>query len=462
MICDRFWNELGNPDVTRERPMTKQIVEKIRNAGVVGAGGAGLPTHIKADAAVDTVLVNGASCEPLLLSDPHLMETETDTLLKGLETMLDCTGATKGIVCLKSKHAKALEAVKAALSKRASGRLDFFELDDFYPAGDEHVLVNEVLGRTVPERGIPLQVGAVVANVETLCNVARAMDDVPVTHRLLTVAGEIRRPMIVKVPVGTPVMDILAFAGGPTVANWKVVDGGPMMGQVLTDVDRASVKKTTSGLLVLPPEHTVVAGKIMDPAKVRRITNTVCCQCSLCTDLCPRRLLGHSLHPHKLMRVPESQTLASPVAREALLCSECGICEKFACPMLISPREVNAQIKQRLMKEGLRWESSGTPPAPSPFRKSHHVPSKRLLQRLNLIQYDTHPGYAGEFTPPLLRVSMRQHLGTPANCLVVAGNKVNRGDPIGEIPENTMSARIHAGISGTVESVTDGVVTIRA
>ncbi len=442
--------------------MKKQIVEKIRNAGVVGAGGAGLPTHVKADASVDTVLVNGASCEPLLMSDPHLMEAEVETLLKGLETMLDCTGAAKGIVCLKGKHAKALATVKAAVGKHASGRLDFFELEDFYPAGDEHVLVNEVLGRIVPERGIPLQVGAVVANVETLCNVARAMNDIPVTHRLLTVAGEIGNPMVLKVPVGTPVMDVLAFAGGPTIADYKVVDGGPMMGRVLADPHQASVGKTTSGLLVLPPDHTVVARKIMDPATVRRITNTVCCQCSQCTDLCPRGLLGHSLHPHKLMRVLDSQTLDSPVAREALLCSECGICEKFACPMLVSPREVNAQIKQRLMKEGVRWESSGAPLAANPFRKTRHVPTKRLLQRLNLTRYDTHPGYVGEFIPPLLRVSLRQHLGAPATCVVAPGATVKQGDLIGEIPENAMSARVHAGISGTVASVADGIVTIKA
>lgn len=159
--------------------MGNQIVDKIREAGVVGAGGAGLPTHVKADATVDTVLVNGASCEPLLMSDPHLMESEVETLIRGLEAVMECTGAKRGVICLKGKHAKAMETVRAAAAKDASGRLEVFELMDFYPAGDEQVLVREVLNRTVPERGLPLQVGAVVANVETLCNVARALNGTP-------------------------------------------------------------------------------------------------------------------------------------------------------------------------------------------------------------------------------------------------------------------------------------------
>ena len=442
--------------------MGNQIVDNIREAGVVGAGGAGLPTHVKADATVDTVLVNGASCEPLLMSDPHLMESDVDTMIRGLEAVMDSTGANKGNICLKGKHAGAMASVRAAAARDSSGRLEVFELMDFYPAGDEHVLVHEALGRTVPERGLPLQVGAVVSNVETLEHVARALDGIPVTHRYLTVAGEVRRPMVVRVPVGTPVEDVLAFAGGPLISEYRVVDGGPMMGKVLPDASRAVVTKTTSGLLVLPPDHNVVVRKVMEPARVRQITNSVCCQCSRCTDLCPRSLLGHSLHPHKLMRVFASQDLESEIAREALLCSECGLCEKFACPMLVSPREVNAQIKKALMQAGIKWESSGPPLETSPFREERRVPTARLLQRLALTEYDTHPGYAGEFSPARVSIPLRQHIGAPAVCVVSAGSRVKCGDLLGEIPEKAMGARVHASIDGVVESVADGMITIKA
>ena len=263
--------------------MGNQIVEAIRQAGVVGAGGAGLPTHVKADASVGTVLVNGASCEPLLMSDPYLLECRTEELLRGLQAMMDCTGAQRGVVCLKGKHAAALRQVRQAVADRPD--MDVFELGDFYPAGDEQVMVYEVLGAVVPERGLPLQVGAVVSNVESLCNVARALEGKPVTHRYLTVGCAVARPMVLRVPVGTCVDEVLRFAGGPTLTEYKVVDGGPMMGRVLPHTQQP-VTKTTSGLLVLPPDHTVVARKIMDVRTVRRLTNTVCCQCSLCTDLC--------------------------------------------------------------------------------------------------------------------------------------------------------------------------------
>lgn len=441
--------------------MREDIIGKIKDAGVVGAGGAGLPSHVKADAAVDTVLVNGASCEPLLMSDPYLMEAEVDAMLHGLGALMDCTGAEKGVVCLKGKHKKALESVRAAVTGAGNGRFSVFELKDFYPAGDEHVLVHEVLGRTVPERGIPLQVGAVVSNVETLCNVAGAMDGNPVTHRWLTVTGEVKKSMIVKVPVGTLVADVLDFAGGPVIADYKVVDGGPMMGRVLRDTLQP-VTKTTSGLIVLPPDHTVVARKIMDPERVRKITSSICCQCSQCTDLCPRNLLGHSLHPHKLMRVSGSGVSSSAVAREALLCSECGICEKFACPMQVSPREVNAQIKKTLMQEGVRWEASPRELKANPFRSGRAVPTARLIQRLGLGKYNAHPDPAGEYDSSMVKIPLSQHIGAPALCVVAVGDSVKRGDLVGEIPEKAMGARVHASIAGVVESVADGMVTIRA
>lgn len=441
--------------------MKSEILQKIREAGVVGAGGAGLPTHVKAEASVQSVLVNGASCEPLLGTDPYLLERETDAVVRGLQAMMACTGAQRGIICLKAKHTAAVEAVRRAVQADPSGNLELFTLRDFYPAGDEHVLVHEVLGKTVPERGLPLQVGAVVSNVETLYNVAGAMHGHSVTHRYLTVAGAVAAPMLLRVPVGTPVADVLAFAGGPTIDRFRVVDGGPMMGRVLADTDQP-VTKTTSGLLVLPPEHVVVAPKIMDPARLRRITASICCQCTRCSDLCPRNLLGHGLHPHKLMRVPQSLVLEVPAAREALLCSECGLCEKFACPMGVSPREVNAQIKQALLRAGIRRESALREPRANPFRTERSVPTNRLLQRLNLTAYDAHREFCGALRPQKVRIPLGQHLGAPSLCQVKAGDKVGAGDLIGEIPQGAMGARVHAGITGTVQSVQDGLVTITA
>jgi Na+-translocating ferredoxin:NAD+ oxidoreductase RnfC subunit len=441
--------------------MNGHIGEMIRDAGIVGAGGAGLPTHVKAASRVDTVLVNGASCEPLLLTDTYLLENCIDTVVRGLAAMMDCTGASRGMICLKEKHAGAMAAVRRAVDEGAGRGIALFALRDFYPAGDEHVLVHEALGRTVPERGIPLQVGAVVSNVETLYNVALAEEGKVVTHRYLTVAGEVARPMLVRVPVGTPVAAVLAFAGGPVIDDFRVVDGGPMMGRVLPDTD-CPVTKTTSGLIVLPSNHSVVAGKVMEPARARRMTASFCCQCSLCTDICPRRLLGHSLHPHKLMRTLEIPSLADGISHEALLCSECGVCEKFACPMLLSPREVNARIKKSLLEAGAKWTGPAREPIASPFRAMRTVPTKRLLQRLGLTKYDIHSAFAGALRPELVRIPLRQHIGAPADCTVRPGDRLKAGDPIGDIPPGAMGAKVHASIDGVVEKVADGLVTIKA
>jgi Na+-translocating ferredoxin:NAD+ oxidoreductase RnfC subunit len=439
-----------------------QAVGKIKAAGVVGAGGAGFPTHVKVDAEVDTVLVNGAACEPLLESDTYLLEEEIDTFVAGLVTVIECTGAKQGYICLKGKHKKAVSIVKKAVAQDATGRLKLFELGDYYPAGDEHVLVREVTGRTVPEAGIPLNVGVVVCNVETVFNIARAMGEQPVTDRYLTVAGEVGKPMIVRVPVGSLVSEVIAFAGGAKTGDFRVVDGGPMMGRVLKDTDQP-VTKTTSGILVLPSEHNVVAGKVMDPEKLRRLTSVVCCQCSWCSDLCPRNLLGHQLRPHMLMRALGKGMEDAEIRKEALLCSECGICEKFACPMKISPREVNMQIKKELGKKGIRWKPSGKELKLHPFRDVRMVPTSRLIQRLDVARYDSHPQISErEFRPSVVRIPLQQHIGAPAVATVSDGAYVRKGDLVGEIPAGSLGARVHASIEGTVESVLNGFVIIKA
>src|SRR5210317_696540 len=237
--------------------MREEIVDKVRAAGVVGAGGAGFPTHIKLQFDVQRVLGNGASCEPLLQSDPYLMEYHTDSILDGLATVVQCTTAKGGTVCLKSKYHQAVEKLrKATAGNGCGGKLDLFELENFYPAGDEFILVHEVLGKIVPEGGIPLNVLTVVCNVESLLNISRAMTGHPVTDRYLTVCGEVVNPVICKVPIGTPASDVIKLAGGPAISEYALIMGGPMMGKVLANNDEP-ITKTTSGIIVLPPNHSV-------------------------------------------------------------------------------------------------------------------------------------------------------------------------------------------------------------
>ncbi|SQD78739.1 4Fe-4S dicluster domain-containing protein [Moritella yayanosii] len=440
--------------------MIEGIINIIKNAGIVGGGGAGLPTHIKADTTVDTVLVNGASCEPLLMSDPYLIENSGKKMLQGVVAMMDATQANRGIVCLKAKHKAALKSLRTVVEEFGDPRIEIFELENFYPVGDEHVLVHEVLDRTIPQGRLPLHVGAVVSNVETFYNIGLALDNIPVTDRYLTVFGAVKTPMVIRVSVGTTASEVIEYAGGATIDNYVVVDGGPMMGRVLSDINEPITKKT-SGILVLPPEHTVVAGKIMAPQQVRKFTTSICCQCTLCTELCPRYLLGHDIQPHKLTRIRAEDILNSKEAHKALLCSECGVCEKFACPMGLSPRELNAQIKKTLREGGIRLETTGESQEAHPFRVNRRIPTQRLIQRLDLEKYDINIIYGGELVPDQVSIPLSQHIGAPAICLVKVGDSVEKGQCIGEIPEGSMGSRIHSSISGVVSSITNNVITIK-
>jgi cobalamin reductase len=431
--------------------MDNPIVVKTRAAGVVGGGGAGFPTHVKINAKADTVLINGASCEPLLCSDIYLMENQSAEVIKGLELVMQSVGAAKGIICLKKKHESCISILSVSLKGHDS--ISVFPMDDFYPGGDEHVMVNEALGRIVPEGGIPLEVGVVVSNVESVFNIALAMDNTPVTYRTLNVAGEVPQPIVVRVPVGMVVADVINLAGGMNDPSYKVMDGGPMMGRVLDDPETAYVTKTTSGLIVLPPDHNVVIGKTTDIATLTRISKVVCCNCTLCTELCPRYQLGHNLHPHLIMRAI-GLPADNPVLMEALLCSECGICEKWACPMHISPREVNAALKK---------EINGNPKDVAKGNLIRHrytdyrrVPVKRLMGKLNILQYDVHPK-AIELSEVVdgqkIGLNLQQHIGAPSIPVVNEGDFVEKGQLIAGIPENALGAALHASIGGKVVKI---------
>ena len=440
--------------------MREDIVDKVRAAGVVGAGGAGFPTHVKLQFEVQQVLGNGASCEPLLAGDPYLMVNQPGPVLDGLLTVMDCTGSEKGTICLKSKHAEAVAILKDKVSDNGyAGRITVFELDDYYPAGDEFILVNEVLGKIVPEGGIPLNVLAVVSNVESLLNISRAMANLPVTDRYLTVCGEVNRPLICRIPIGTPANVVIDLAGGPKIPDFRVVMGGPMMGKVLS-TGTEPITKTTSGIIVLHPDHNVIRDKSRSLDQMRFIGKSACTQCSRCTDLCPRYLIGHDLKPHRIMRhLAYTPGMTGDILEDALICSECGVCEKFACPMMLSPREINAAVKQKLLKEGIKREPRSDAYRVSPFNETRKIPIKRLMERLEVAKYDVHPPFGGEeLQVKQVIIPLQQHLGKPAVPIVGMGDRVKKGDLIGEIPEGALGARVHASIDGTVAAVDENVV----
>jgi Na+-translocating ferredoxin:NAD+ oxidoreductase RnfC subunit len=258
------------------------------------------------------------------------------------------------------------------------------------------------------------------------------------------------------------VSSLLELAGGSTAAEYAVIDGGPMMGKIVSS--DSSVTKTTGGIIILPQDHSLVMGKRTPWSMIVNRAKAVCCNCMACTDACPRYLLGHSLQPHRIMQaVGKGQFNEPGIVSKAFLCSECGACEAYGCTMGLSPRRVNGELKRQLGKAGIRNSHHAKPEKVNKMREMRRIPTKRLVYRLGLAQYDV----PAPWSPNLVRVDtvripMIQHIGAPAKPVVVIGNTVKKGDLIAKIPEDaSVGANIHASIDGEVVAINDSIV-IRA
>lgn len=441
-------------DLSINEISSDQLSTHVRNAGVVGAGGAGFPTHVKLSAKAEIVIVNAAECEPLLKTDQQLAARYPDKVLKGLSIAMKATGAQQGIIAIKAKYQEAI----AALEPRLSPDMRLSILPDIYPAGDEVITIWLTTGRRVPPGGIPLNIGVVVNNVQTLINAANAIEGKPVTTRTLTVTGAVKKPITVTVPIGTSIKDVIELAGGID-ADLMYINGGPMMGTLISDLS-APVTKTTGGLIGLPKDHPLIKRKIMNVEAVLRIAKTVCEQCSFCTELCPRHIIGHELSPHRLIRAVNYKNVGDPMlVTSALICSECGVCEAYACPVGISPLRVNRALKAELRAKNIKYQ--GELGKEDPMAKHRLIPASRLMDRLRLRPwYKEAPLSSDVYEPDEVTIKLQQHIGAPAVPVVKVGEVVQVGQLIGEIPEGSLGAKVHASIEGTVTQITPQAITI--
>ena len=430
--------------------MGQDFIEKIKAAGIVGAGGAGFPTHVKLDAKAEYVLVNAAECEPLLRVDQILMAEETDKILKALELSVEHVGANQGVIAIKEKYTLAIDKLREKLIDYP--KLSIYLLKNIYPAGDEHYIVNRITGRIVPEGGIPLNVGCIVINVETLLNVYNAVNDIPLTEKYMTITGAVRSPKTIKVPLGISVREAIELAGGTDLKEFRVIDGGPMMGKILTYID-SPVKKTSKGYIVLPVDHALIQSREKDINTQLKETKTSCCHCDLCTDVCPRYLLGHKLHPSKIMRVASYGSLGDKNATldEAFLCCECGLCEE-ACIMNLQPWKVNIYLKGQLTKQGIKNSNRRTDLEVHPYMDLRGFPVKKLVYRLDLHEYDVDAPLTDVHKSfDLVNIPCKQHIGAPATAVVKDGDYVRKNDLIYSEEGKPMGVNMHASIDGIVK-----------
>lgn len=431
--------------------MKEQILKKIESAGVVGAGGAGFPTHVKLKCAPDTVIANCAECEPIIKSDKYLMEKNAADIVEGMEAVLKCTGAGRGVLAVKRKNQKAA----AALEKAAAGKKNIAVhlLDNYYPAGDEQQIVYEVTGRVIPVGEIPVKAGCVVLNAQTLYHVSQAVLGIPVTSRMVTVAGEVKAPMTVEVPVGTPVSYLLELAGGTMEPDYTVILGGPLMGRAAKEPDREFVTKTTNGVIVLPAEHPLVKKKTGDLSRQLKLAKSACCQCNYCTLICPRSNLGLGVQPHKIMQaltLNNASVLADGQA--ALGCCSCGLCTYVGCNMELSPDRFISEVRKELLAKKVK--SHQTPGAVNLFRNERKAPSGRVIQRVGLTPYDRDIRYIDSIqSPKKVRILLKQHIGAACQAAVKEGDIVEAGQCVGNVPGSALGAPVHASIRGRVTAV---------
>ena len=441
-------------------PMSEITAEHVAAAGVVGAGGAGFPTHVKVSASADTVIINAAECEPLLHKDKEVLRTRTEDLVAGLAAAMRLVGAKRGIVGIKAKYADVIDALRP----RLAGDMEIAPLGNAYPAGDEFILVYDVLGLVIPPGGIPLNVGVVVMNVETAVNVAMSAER-PVTQKYVSVAGAVANPVTLRVPVGATLSACVSAAGGASINDANYIVGGVMMGYIEENHD-ALVDKTTGGVIVLPNDHVSVRRRRRDWSQVARIGRSACDQCSFCTELCPRNLLGHPIEPHRAMRSLGFNLSARADVAGASFCCECNLCSFYSCPEDLDPREVCAENKRRLATDGVKW----TDPPLNLRRAELHMnnrkaPMQRLMQKLDLNRFvNAGPLSDRPVGASKVGIKLKQHIGAPCEPAVRVGSAVKTGDLIGRVPvtdgKAALGAPVHASIDGAVKKIEDGVVWI--
>jgi electron transport complex protein RnfC len=313
---------------------TKVLLEAIREAGIVGLGGAAFPTHVKLappeNKPIDTCIINGAECEPYLTADHRLMIEERDQIMAGAKIILQALGCRRGLIGIEANKPDALAAMRELA--RQEPQWEVVPLQVKYPQGAEKQLITALTGREVPSGGLPMDVGCVVQNVGTAKAVADAiLLGKPLVERIVTVTGPlVREPQNLRVRIGTLFRDVIERCGGTTGPPGKLIMGGPMMGLAQVS-DEVPVIKGTSGILILAPDQSLIPQP------------HACIACCRCVDTCPMKLV-----PTKLGKLIEADRLGEAEGQGVLDCMECGTCA-YVCPSKINLVHLFKFAKARIL-----------------------------------------------------------------------------------------------------------------
>lgn len=297
---------------------SKTIIEKIKNAGIVGMGGATFPCHVKLcpppGCKAECVIINAVECEPYLTADHSLMLEHAEEILEGVEIIMKAVGVDKGYVGIENNKPDAIALMTEKAQDHPS--ISIVPLKVKYPQGGEKQLIDAVIGRQVPAPpAIPINVGAVVQNVGTAFAIYQAvMKNKPLIDRVITVTGKsVKNPSNLLARLGTPFQQLIDECGGLPEDTGKIIGGGPMMGKALISLD-ISMTKGSSGLL------------IMNEKEARRAQPDPCIRCAKCVSACPM-----GLEPYLLATVSSQHDWETAERNDVVSCIECGSCQ-FTCP----------------------------------------------------------------------------------------------------------------------------------
>ncbi len=285
-----------------------EIVEIVREAGIVGMGGAGFPTSVKLKPAkpVDTILLNGCECEPYLTADHRVLLEFADDVIFGLKAMIKTVGAEKGIIVIEDNKPDAIELLEAKTADCSN--IEVVVAKTKYPQGAEKMLIKRVMKRQVPSGGLPADVGCVVSNVSTTKAISDAIQKgMPLVERVVSVTGEnVKNPGNYIVKIGTNVKELIDYCGGITGGDVTIKAGGPMMGFVLQDVN-VPVMKGSNGIIAIDTDHTEAVA---------------CIKCGRCMDVCPMELT-----PLYFAKYADEENWQGMKDKNVMDCLECRCCE---------------------------------------------------------------------------------------------------------------------------------------
>lgn len=305
----------------KERDPKTLSKEEIRNlvkeAGVVGLGGAGFPSHVKLtpkdESKIDTIIVNGAECEPYLTSDYRMMLEEPESIIKGLNIILQLFDNAKGVIAIESNKPEAIKLMTELVKDEP--RITVCPLQTKYPQGGERTLIYAVTGRKINSTMLPADVGCMVDNVDTVISIYNAVaKNIPLIRRIITVTGDaVANPQNYNARIGTSYTELLEASGGFKAEAAKVISGGPMMGQALFNLN-IPITKTSSALTCMTKDE------------VAENAPSACIRCGRCVKVCPGNIV-----PQMIMEAAERSDMERFIKLNGMECCECGCCA-YICP----------------------------------------------------------------------------------------------------------------------------------